>query len=98
MKRPPITRDQIVSAHNRGWTQSQAAKHYGRHHTSIAYACEKFGIALRMHKFSPQNFSERNMPILLDPPKVRFSASPAAVKRALGKIQAMKKDVALRID
>lgn len=98
MRRPQITRDQIVEAHNRGWTQSEAARNLKRHHTSIAYACERFGIALRMHKFSPQNFSERNMPLLKDPPQVRFSASPAAVKRALDKIQSMKREVALRID
>ena len=66
-------------------------------------ACERFGIALPMHPFSPQMPSMRRKPMVVfednipdTPPKKKktnavWSASPAAIERALEKMQRDKR-------
>lgn len=97
--RKTITRDMIEACLAKGWAVSQAARHYGFHRKSIEAACERFGIALPMHPFSPQLPSMRRKPMVVfednipdDPPKKKktnaiWSASPAAIERALEKMQ-----------
>lgn len=85
-----ITRDMIQAAKDQGWHLSLAANHYGMHRSSIAAACERFGITLPMHPFSPQRVSPKSK-VWIDiadgetKPKVKLSASPKAVERALAK-------------
>ena len=97
--RKTITRDMIEACLAKGWAVSQAARHYGFHRKSIEAACERFGIALPMHPFSPQMPSMRRKPMVVfednipdTPPKKKktnavWSASPAAIERALEKMQ-----------
>ena len=104
--RKMITRDMIEAAERKGWSVSQTARHYGMHHKSIDAACERFGIALPMHLFSPQRVSARRMPVIVyednipdTPPKKKktnavWSASPEAIERALEK---MRRDKYLKI-
>ena len=90
-----ITKDMIEACLAKGWSVSQAARHYGLHRKSIDAACARFGIALPMHLFSPQMPSTRRRPIVVfednipdDPPKkgkAIWSCSPAAIERALRK-------------
>ena len=99
--RKRITRDMIEACLAKGWAVSQAARHYGFHRKSIEDACERFGIALPMHPFSPQLPSMRRKPMVVfednipdDPPKKRkaiWSASPAAIERALRKKEQEKR-------
>lgn len=91
-----ITRDMIQAAKDQGWHLSLAANHYGMHRSSIAAACERFGITLPMHPFSPQRVSPKSK-VWIDiadgetKPKVKLSASPAAVERTLRRIQNEKR-------
>jgi len=99
--RKKITRDMIEACLAKGWAVSQAARHYGFHRKSIEAACERFGIALPMHPFSPQLPSMRRKPMVVfennipdDPPKKQkaiWSASPAAIERALKKKEEEKR-------
>ncbi len=99
--RKRITRDMIEACLAKGWAVSQAARHYGFHPKSIDAACERFGIALPMHPLSPQMPSMRRRPIVVfednipdDPPKkgkAIWSASPAAIERALKKKEEEKR-------
>lgn len=99
--RKTITRDMMEACLAKGWAVSQAARHYGFHPKSIDAACERFGIALPMHPFSPQMPSARRRPIIVyednipdEPPKKRkaiWSASPAAIERALKKKEEEKR-------
>jgi len=86
-----ITRDMIIAARDKGWSVSLTAAHYGMHRSSIAGACERFGIMLPLHKFSPTvpsktkpkpeyQGSDKRTPAI-------WSASPAAVERALAKMK-----------
>ena len=99
--RKTITRDMIEACLAKGWSVSQAARHYGFHRKSIEAACERFGIALPMHQFSPQMPSVRRRPIVVfednipdTPPKKAkaiWSCSPAAIERALRKKEEEKR-------
>lgn len=88
--RKRITRDMIEACLAKGWSVSQAAKHYGMHRSSIDAACERFNIVLPLHPFSAQRVSPRSK-VWVDMidrekrPKVKLSASPAAIERALRK-------------
>ena len=90
-----VTRDMILAAREKGWSVSLTAQHYGMHRSTIDAACERFGIALPMHKFSPQAVSRRSpewkeaVDALTLQPKTRptWSCSPRAIERALEKIQ-----------
>jgi hypothetical protein len=83
-----ITRDMIQAAKDQGWHLTLTAEHYGMHRSSIAAACERFGIVLPMHPFSPQRVSPKSK-VWIDiadgetKPKVKLSASKAAIERAL---------------
>lgn len=82
--RKKITRDMIRSALDMGWSVSQTARHYGFHNSSIDAACQRFGIALPMHKYSPALRSVRAVgPKPSDVRVKAFSAKPAAIERAL---------------
>lgn len=102
--RKKITRDMIEACLAKGWAVSQAARHYGFHRKSIEAACERFGIALPMHPFSPQMLSARRKHLVVyednipdAPPKKKrktnasWSASPAAIERALRKLEEQKR-------
>ena len=85
-----ITRDMIQAAKEQGGHRTMAANHYGMHRSSIAAACERFGIVLPMHSFSPQRVSKKSK-VWVDiidgetKPKVKLSASKASIERALAK-------------
>lgn len=91
-----ITRDMIQAAKDQGWHLTMAANHYGMHRSSIAAACERFGIVLPMHQFSPQRVSKKSK-VWVDicdgetKPKVKLSASKASIKRALENIEREKR-------
>ena len=91
-----ITRDMIQAAKDRGWHLTLTAEHYGMHRSSIAAACERFGIVLPMHQFSPQRISPKSK-VWVDiidgetKPKVKLSASPSAIQRALDDIERQKR-------
>jgi hypothetical protein len=91
-----ITRDMIQAAKDQGWHLSLTANHYGMHRSSIAAACERFGIVLPMHQFSPQRVSPKSK-VWVDvidgetKPKVKLSASPRAIERALEDIDREKR-------
>jgi hypothetical protein len=77
------------------WDPTTTSRHYGVHRTSVTAACERFGISLPMHKFSPQAVSRRSpewketVDAMTLQPKTspRWSCSPRAIERALEKIQ-----------
>ena len=82
-----ITRDMMQAALIFRWSASQAAKHYGFSRNSIAAACERFGIVLPTTTFgkpitAPKEPNDDEM-YGDDAPKVKFSASKAAIERAL---------------
>jgi len=95
-KRRIITKDMLTAAKEKGWNITQTANHYEMHRSSIAAACERFGIVLPMHPFSPQRVSPKSK-VWLDiadgetKPKVKLSASPAAVERTLRRLQSEKR-------
>jgi len=95
-----ITKDMLLAAKDQGWHLSLTANHYGMHRSSIAAACERFGITLPMHPFSPQRVSQKSK-VWIDiadgetKPKVKLSASPAAVERTLRRLQREKRLQAL---
>lgn len=82
-----ITRDMMQAALIFRWSATQAAKHYGFSRNSIAAACERFGIVLPTTTFgkpitAPKEPDDDEM-YVDDAPKVKFSASKAAIERAL---------------
>jgi hypothetical protein len=91
-----ITKDMLAAAREKGWHLTLAASHYGMHRSSIAAACERFGIVLPMHQFSPQRVSPKSK-VWVDvidgetKPKVKLSASPAAIQRAIDDIEREKR-------
>ncbi len=95
-----ITRDMIQAAKDQGWHLTLTAAHYGMHRSSIAAACERFGIVLPMHQFSPQRVSPTSK-VWVDiidgetKPKVKLSASKASIERALENIARQKRLQAL---
>jgi hypothetical protein len=90
-----ITRDMLEAALAKQWDPTTTARHYGMHRTSITAACERFGISLPMHKFSPQAVSRRSpewkeaVDAMTLQPKGNpvWSCSPAAIEKALAKIK-----------
>ena len=91
-----ITKDMLIACREKGWHLTLAASHYGMHRSSIASACERFGIVLPMHQFSPQRVSQTSK-VWVDiidgetKPKVKLSASPAAIQRAIDDIERQKR-------
>ena len=91
-----ITKDMLIACREKGWHLTLAAAHLEMHRSSIAAACERFGIVLPMHPFSPQRVSPKSK-VWLDiadgetKPKVKLSASPAAVERTLQRLQNEKR-------
>lgn len=89
-RRKHITRDMLIAAKEKGWHISLTAAHYGMHRSTISAACERFNIVLPLHPFSAQRVSPRSK-VWVDMidsekrPKVKLSASPAAIERALRK-------------
>jgi hypothetical protein len=82
-----ITRDMMQAALIFRWSASQAAKHYGFSRNSIVAACERFGIVLPTTTFgkpitAPKEPNDDEM-YGDDAPKIKFSASKAAIERAL---------------
>jgi hypothetical protein len=102
--RKVITRDMMVAARDKGWNATQTANHYGLHRSSVAAACERFGVELAQSKFNPDMPSTRSRfwkeivdAATLQPKKKPvFSASPRAVERALEKLQQEKRLQALK--
>lgn len=94
-----ITRDMMVAARDKGWNISITAKHYGMHRSSIAAACERFGIELATSKFDPQIPSTRSRfwrdVVEAEAPKTRgkpvWSCSPAAIERTLARMARERK-------
>jgi hypothetical protein len=95
-----ITRDMLIACREKGWHLTLAAAHLEMHRSSVAAACERFGIVLPMHPFSPQRVSPKSK-VWIDivdgetKPKVKLSASPAAVERTLRRLQSEKRLQAL---
>ena len=95
-----ITKDMLIACREKGWHLTLAAAHLEMHRSSIAAACERFGIVLPMHPFSPQRVSPKSK-VWIDivdgetKPKVKLSASPAAVERTLQRLQNEKRLQAL---
>lgn len=82
-----ITMEMIEAARDRGMNVTQTARYYGFHRKSIDAACERFGIALPFSIYSPQKPSPRKatLPMIKQKTKAVWSASPAAINRALAK-------------
>jgi hypothetical protein len=95
-----ITKDMLIACREKGWHLTLAAAHLEMHRSSIAAACERFGIVLPMHQFSPQRVSPKSK-VWVDvidgetKPKVKLSASPAAIQRAIDDIERQKRLQAL---
>ena len=93
-----ITRDMLEAALAKQWDPTTTARHYGMHRTSITAACERFGISLPMHKFSPQAVSRRSPlwkeavdAVTLEPKgNPVFSCNAGAIERALQKLERNK--------
>lgn len=81
MKKHKITAEMLRYAASKGWHQSLAARNLGFDHKSISAACERFGVSLPHHKFSPDRVA--NPGGASSEKRTAFSASPAAIKRAL---------------
>ena len=90
-----ITRDMLEAALAKQWDPTTTARHYGMHRTSITAACERFGISLPMHKFSPQAVSKRSpeWKVAVDSETLKpkgnpvFSCKTGAIERALQKLE-----------
>jgi hypothetical protein len=85
-----ITRDMLTAAREKGWSVSLTAAHYEMHPKSISSACERFGIALPMHKFSPAMPSQTRRSQAPEANDTRtpavWSCSPAAIERAIKRL------------
>jgi hypothetical protein len=90
----------LIACREKGWHLTLAAAHLEMHRSSIAAACDRFGIVLPMHPFSPQRVSSKSK-VWIDiadgetKPKIKLSASPAAVERTLQRLQREKRLQAL---
>ena len=84
-----ITKEMLEAAKAHNMCISQTAKYYGFHHKSITSACERFGVTLPFSIHSPQKFGTKKMKPTPPAPKKKpapvWSASPAAIQRALAK-------------
>jgi len=91
-----ITKDMLIACREKGWHLTLAAAHLEMHRSSVAAACERFGIVLPMHSFSPQRVSKKSK-VWVDiidgetKPKVKLSASPAAIRRAIEEMEREKR-------
>lgn len=86
--RKRVTIDMLEAAKKKGWTMTMTARHYCMHHTSISAACERFGIVLPRHQHisAVQNSKKAKMiSEASDKKRPAWSASPAAIERALAK-------------
>lgn len=88
--RKKITRDMLEACLEKRWCVAQVARHYGFHPKSIDAACERFGIMLPMSIFSPQipasvKVPRSEVPVPKKKSNAVWSASPAAIERALRK-------------
>jgi len=87
-----ITREMMEAALAKQWDTSATARFYGMHRSSVAAACERFGISLPLHRFAP-TMPSRTKPKPKSKPEDHgcdrrvkaWSASPAAIARALRK-------------
>jgi hypothetical protein len=86
----------LIACREKGWHLTLAAAHLEMHRSSVAAACERFGIVLPMHNFSPQRVSKKSK-VWVDiidgetKPKVKLSASKASIQRALDDIERQKR-------
>ena len=85
MQQAKITREMLEKAKEHGWYVSFAAREFGVAHTSMNKACKRFGISLPKHKFDPYGVAEK-IPEVSNVKAKAWSASPAAIRRALAKI------------
>ena len=91
-----ITKDMLIACREKGWHLTLAAAHLEMHRSSVAAACERFGVVLPMHNFSPQRVSKKSK-VWVDicdgetKPKVKLSASKASIQRALDDIDRQKR-------
>ena len=85
-----ITRDMLEAALAKQWDPTTTAQHYGMHRSTIDAACERFGIVLPMHKFSPVMASKTRKSQAPEANDTRtqaiWSCSPAAIERALKRL------------
>ena len=85
-----LTPEMLQEAEKNGWSASQAARQYGVHHSSVANAAERYGIALPYAVNSPYKAlatrkKKKKTPLDLGGSDVRvkaFSAHPTAIARA----------------
>lgn len=87
----PITREMLEYSRNAGHSPSQAARHWGRHHTSIAAACDRLGVTLPA--FVPPTAKRQSKKDWVATKgstkrKLTWSCSPAAIERALHRLGA----------
>jgi hypothetical protein len=86
----------LIACREKGWHLTLAAAHLEMHRSSVASACERFGVVLPMHQFSPQRISQKSK-VWVDiidgetKPKVKLSASKASIQRALDDIERQKR-------
>jgi len=91
-----ITKDMLIACREKGWHLTLAAAHLEMHRSSVAAACERLGVVLPMHNFSPQRVSPKSK-VWVDiidgeiKPKVKLSASKASIQRALDDIERQKR-------
>lgn len=91
MSRQKLTKDMIVAAQERGWTVAQTARQYSFHYSSIDEACQRFGIALPLANSYSTTHKARIMAQVDDTKVKTFSASPAAIEKALAEKARQKK-------
>jgi hypothetical protein len=93
--RKKITRDMIEAARDKGWNATQTSRHYGMHRKSIDAAAERFGIMLPLGMTWAPPPKPKHIVVwtdeIEDRPKVKLSAGPAAIEKALAKLAAEKK-------
>ena len=100
-KRPPLTRAQIEYCAAKYMSPAQAGRLLGRHHTTIVAYAKQFGIELPRYAHaaaSPFSVKDgkiviKKKPVAPEPSakkKPTWSATPAAIERALAKAQARK--------
>lgn len=99
-QRRVVTEQMLLECKAQGFYIAKAARHLGLHKSTVAAACDRFNIVLPLHPFSAQRISPKSR-VWVDmidnekKPKVRLSASPAAIARALKKKDAERRLQAL---
>jgi hypothetical protein len=85
----------IEAARDKGWNATQTSRHYGMHRKSIDAAAERFGIMLPLGMTWAPPPKPKHIVVwtdeIEDRPKVKLSAGPAAIEKALAKLAAEKK-------